>query len=37
MPTDDIKKKKEEVAKQEEKATIEDVKTKWKRRGKKLV
>ncbi len=38
MPTDDVKKKKEEVAKKEEEkeATIEDAKTKWKRRGKKL-
>ena len=37
MPADDVKKKKEEVAKkEEEKATIEDAKTKWKRRGKKL-
>ena len=38
MPTDDVKTKKEEVAKKEEEkeATIEDAKTKWKRRGKKL-
>lgn len=37
MPTDDVKTKKEEVAKKEDKeTTIEDAKTKWKRRGKKL-
>ena len=37
MPADNVKTKKEEVAKQEEKeTTIEDGKTKWKRRGKKL-
>ena len=38
MPTDNVKTKKEEVAKKEEEkeATIEDAKTKWKRRGKKL-
>ena len=38
MPTDDVKTKKEEVAKKEEEkeVIIEDAKTKWKRRGKKL-
>lgn len=38
MPANDVQKTKEEVAKQEEEkeATIEDAKTKWKRRGKKL-
>ena len=37
MPTDNVKTKKEEVAKKEdEETTIEDAKTKWKRRGKKL-
>lgn len=37
MPTDDVKTKKEEVIKKEDKEdTIEDTKTKWKRRGKKL-
>ena len=38
MPTDNVKKTKEEVAKKEEEkeVIIEDAKTKWKRRGKKL-
>ena len=38
MPTDNVKTKKEEVAKKEEEkeVIIEDAKTKWKRRGKKL-
>ena len=38
MPADNVKKKKEEIVKKEEEkeVTIEDAKTKWKRRGKKL-